>query len=101
MDPKSFFRGGVQLFFLDEGREDPNTTNSGPSSASQRNTIQTAFRWLAHDGSTLNADWLESFVIFKESGRALLNFLCFFSGGGGGGIGPPAPSPSVSAHVSS
>ena len=57
--------GGPTFVFLDEGREDPNTTKSGPSSASQRNAIQMGFRWRAHDGSTLNADWLESFVIFK------------------------------------
>ena len=30
-DPESFARG-VQFFFLDEGREDPNTTKSGSSS---------------------------------------------------------------------
>ena len=38
---------GVQVIFLvDGGRDDPNTTKSGPSSALQRNAI---------DGSTLNA----------------------------------------------
>ena len=31
--PRKFF------FFLDEGREDPNTTKSGPSSTRQRNAI--------------------------------------------------------------
>ena len=37
-DPESFVRGGptLSLFFLvDEGKEDPNTTISGPSSAQQ------------------------------------------------------------------
>ena len=43
------------LFFVfvlvDEGREDPNTTISGPSSARQRNAILMAFRWCAGDGT--------------------------------------------------
>ena len=44
------------LFFLfDEGRNDKNTTISGPSSARQRNAIKMAFRWRADDGPTLNA----------------------------------------------
>ena len=45
-DPESFFRGGPTLttflfllFLVDEGREDPNTTISRPSSARQRNVI--------------------------------------------------------------
>ena len=45
-DPESFlgvfFRRGPILttfFLVDEGREDPNTTISGPSSARQRNAI--------------------------------------------------------------
>ena len=40
-DPESFVRGGPTLtfFLVDEGREDPNTTLSGPSSACQRNAI--------------------------------------------------------------
>ena len=49
----------VFLFFflhvIDEGREDPNTTISGPSSARQRNAIKMAFHWRADDGPTLNA----------------------------------------------
>ena len=43
------------LFLVDEGREDPNITISGPSSARQRNPIGMAFRWRADDGPTLNA----------------------------------------------
>ena len=39
------------LFLIDEGREDPSTTISGPSSARQRNAI----RWRADNGPTLNA----------------------------------------------
>ena len=59
---------GVQLrklFLVDEGREDPHSTISGLSSASQRNAIlmafrwrvddEMAFRWRADDGPTLNA----------------------------------------------
>ena len=44
-DPESFVRGGPTLtkfdfhLFLDEGREDPNTTINRPSSARQRNAI--------------------------------------------------------------
>ena len=39
--PESFARGGPTLtfFFPDEGKEDPNSTKSGPSSARQRNAI--------------------------------------------------------------
>ena len=51
---------GVQLydnffFLLCEGREDQNSTKSGPSSAHQGNAIKMAFRWRADDGPTLNA----------------------------------------------
>ena len=43
------------VFLVDEGREDSNTTISGPSSARQRNAIKIAFCWRVDDGSTLNA----------------------------------------------
>ena len=44
------------LFVLvDEGREDQNTTLSGPSSARQRNAIIMVFRWRADNGPTLTA----------------------------------------------
>ena len=38
---------GVQFFLVDEGREDPNTTKSGPSSAHQQNAngVSLAGRW--------------------------------------------------------
>ena len=42
LDPESYVRGGptLTLFFLvDEGREDQNTTISGPSLARQQNAI--------------------------------------------------------------
>ena len=45
----------VDVILVDEGREDPNTTMIGQSSARQRNTIQMAFHWHADDGPTLNA----------------------------------------------
>ena len=57
-DPESLARGGPTLttffssFFSDEGKEDPNSTTSWPSSARQRNAI---FKWRADDGPTLNA----------------------------------------------
>ena len=40
-DPGSFVRGGpiLALFLVDEGREDPNTTMRGSSSARRRNAI--------------------------------------------------------------
>ena len=43
------------LLLVVAGREDPNTTISGQSSALQRNAIQMAFRWRADDSTTLNA----------------------------------------------
>ena len=43
-------------FFFDNGREDQNSTKSGPSSAHQRNAIEIAFRWWADDDPTLYAD---------------------------------------------
>ena len=42
-------------FLVNEGREDPNSTKSGPYSARKRNAIQMAFRWRANDCPTLNA----------------------------------------------
>ena len=43
------------IFLVDEGRKDPNTTISGQLSSHQRNTILMAFCWRADDGPTLNA----------------------------------------------
>ena len=49
-DPESFFRGGptLTIFFIyfllvEEGRGDPSTTISGPSSAHQQNAIKWRF----------------------------------------------------------
>ena len=49
-------------FLVVEGREDPNTTISGPSSVRQRNAIQMAFHWRADDGPTLSVCWTASFA---------------------------------------
>ena len=51
----SFF---VCFFLVDEGKEDPNTTISGPSWARQRNAIKMAIRRRGYDGPTLNAGLL-------------------------------------------
>ena len=52
-DPERFVRGGPTLTscLVDEGREDPNTTLSGPSSARQQIDI----KWRIAGGPTLNA----------------------------------------------
>ena len=54
---------GVQLthstlttcFLVDEKREDPTTTKSGPLSAHHRNAIVMVFYWWADNGPILNA----------------------------------------------
>ena len=51
----SSFDNIFSLFLVYEGREDPNSTISRPSSASQCNAIYMAFRWRAKDEPTLNA----------------------------------------------
>ena len=43
------------VFLVDKGREDPNTTFSEPSPVRLRSAIEMAFRWRADDGPTLNA----------------------------------------------
>ena len=42
------------IFLIDEGREDLNTTISRPSSARQENAVLMVFHWLTDDGPTLN-----------------------------------------------
>ena len=76
-----FFCFFFVFYLVDEGRDGPNTTKSGPSSARQRNAIQMTFRWRADDGQTLNAGFA-AFCYSRGSGPVLL-----FSGGSG----PPAP----------
>ena len=82
------------VFKVDEGREDPSPTLSGPSSACQQNAIKwrMAFRWHANECPTLNAGFAAA--ILSGSGHVLLEnpTFCDFSGGGGGS-GPG------SAHV--
>ena len=73
---------GVQLWqralVKDEGREDPNTTISGPSTARQRN---------ADNGPPKIECWLGSFVIFQGiQTRIAKKPYCFF-------VWPPAPPP--------
>ena len=66
------------VFKVDEGREDPSPTLSGPSSARQR----TQFHWHANECPTLNAGFAAA--IFSGSGHVLLEnpIFCDFSGGG-------------------
>ena len=49
---RKFCQRGPNIFF-DKGKEDPNSTKSGPSSARQRNAILMAFRWRTDDGVSL------------------------------------------------
>ena len=78
------------VFLIVDGREDPNTTKSGPWSAHQRNAL--AFCWRADEGTTLNAG-----LVALWSGPVLLRNLqlCDFSGDGSG---PPTPFPSPSSY---
>ena len=43
------------FFLVDEGRDNPNATISGPTSARQRNAFEMAFRCRTNDGPTFNA----------------------------------------------
>ena len=87
-DPECFVRGDPNLktfvFKVDEGREDPSPTLSGPSSARQRNAIKWRFA-----GMPMNAQhWMlaSQLRFFSWSGHVLLEnpIFCDFSGGGGG-----------------
>ena len=76
--------GGVH-----EGREDPNTSISGPSLASQGKAIKVVCRWWPNIES-----WLGSYVVFQGSEPVLLRNSIFSKGGGeGGGAGPPLDLP--------
>ena len=66
-DPESFVRGGQQrgansdnLFLVNEGREDPNLTISGSSSARHLNAVSLACRCWPNIES-----WFGRFVIFQ------------------------------------
>ena len=79
-----FARGGPTLTFFYEGREDPDSTKSGPSSARQPNAIYMAFRWWADDGPSLSSGFA-ALRLFRGSGPVLLRnpiFLWFFRGRG-------------------
>ena len=68
-------------FFVSEGRDNPNTTKNGPSSARQRNAILMAFRlradavmaflWRADDGPTLNAGLVAWYIEFSSGQQRL------------------------------
>ena len=96
-DRENFVEGGGgvkfdNVFLLDEGIEDPNTTKKMPSSARQR-----AFRWRADDGQTLNTGLVA--VIFQGIRTSIakkpyiIPVLWFF-----GGWEVQTPASSVSAH---
>ena len=69
---KVFQRGSnFDVFFVDKIREEPNATICRPTSASQRNAIEMAFRWRADDGPTLNAG-LVALCFSRGSGPVLL-----------------------------
>ena len=92
------FSEGVQVLhhfffsFFYEGKNDLNTSISGPSSARQQNAIWMAFCWRAHLSPKLNAG-LVALWFFRGSGPVLLEnpifFVIFSRVGGGGGFGPP------------
>ena len=83
-----FFRGGggstnfdyvvFFCFLVDEGRGDPNTTISGPSSAAR----ETPFAGGPDDGPTLNAGWV-ALWLYRRPGPVLVRnpIFCDFSGG--------------------
>ena len=83
-------RGSNFNFFLffDEGRNDSNTTISGPSTARQRNAIQMVFRWRADGGPILNA----GFFTGDPTNIAKKLYIYVI------GSGPPVPT-SGSTHV--
>ena len=71
------------VLLVDEGREGPNATKRGSSSARQRNTIYMSFRWRADNGPILNAG-LEAL---------------WLPGGSGHTAQPHPTNPSGSAHT--
>ena len=83
-------RSNFDLFLVDEGREDQNTTIGGPTSARQRN----AFRWRADNGPTLNAR-LVACDFSGDLDQSLLRNHIFVDFKGG--VRTPCP-PTGSAH---
>ena len=75
------------VFLVDEGREDPNTTKSGPSLARQRNAISLAGQ------SWPNIEcWLGSFVVLQEIRASIAKKNYIFVIFQGGGPDPLPPS---------
>ena len=80
--PERFVRGYPALthflfvFAVYEGREDPNTTISAPSSARHRNAILMTCRWRAKDGPTLNKG-LVALSFFRGDKSKTLFFMIF------------------------
>ena len=74
--------------FLDERREDPSSTKSGPSSDCQRNAILLVGRWWPNIEC-----WPGSFVIFQRIQTSIAKkpyiFLIFQGGGGPEPLSPP------------
>ena len=75
------------------GREDPNITQNGPSSARQRNAIEMAFRWRTDDGPTLTAGLVFDGIRTSISRKPCICVI-FFLGGH-----PDPLSPSGSTHA--
>ena len=95
-DPESFVREGPTLtsfflfvFLVDEGREDPNTSISGPSSACQRMPMMANIEC-----------WLSSLVIFQEIRTSIARKPYIFVILQGGRVWTPVPPPSGSTHGS-
>ena len=83
------------VFLVGEGKEDPNNTINGPSSARQRNAVSLAGRrWP-------NVEcWLGSFVIFQgiRTSISKKTYIFVILQGGGGEGRTPCPPSSGSAH---
>ena len=83
----------MTIFLVDEGREDPNTTISGPSSARQRSAISMAFRWRADDGPTLNAGLVPFQEILTSIAKIPYIFVIFQRGDRSGSPAPHLDPP--------
>ena len=84
-------------FLVDDGREDPSTTLSGPSSARQRNAIKWRFAGVPMIGPIFNAGFVAA--LFQGMRTFIARkplYICDFSGRGPEPLSPP---PSGSAHA--
>ena len=77
------------FFLIDEGREDPSTTISRPSSA---------FRWRADDGSKLDAGLVAAIFQGMRTCIARKPYILCFSGGSGPPV-PPLDPHMIKHHV--